>query len=651
MKKKIIVFEEISNPFRLLIKWYLFRGFAIFYYRISTSCKEKEWLRRFTEKKLISRIDDEYGLLNTAIGYYPDLAYQNIDKIFERFFKENKIVKLLIGLYKDERIYNVFKKSLLGYLQRFYYINFIIFKLSELFPEEKVYFVPTLKRKGYRTHILSAYEYHFLSDLIFKSQAFYFGPRGAVFPLWFNLVSKLYYLLRYIRIQLDIAGFILFSMAVSVRNLLIPRVPKKKYKFGVMIISPAHQFANKIRRVDFLIDGEKIKKKDVLFISSRRLSRHKHFYMQEQRLNFVDALFYKINLRVLKVVLPIAILLILNAVRNRRAIFLIESAILQLVCFGIWRSFTERYHLDNLISHCDFGPQSLARNIFLSKSGTKTWYYTDAINWGNFFISEYNRYNLPLYNHAIGFLIYDYFVSWSDELINYFRIHHQDIKKHINVGCFWASHIRQIREHKIKSGVLDTLYRHGFRDEYKLISVFDSSYSDYTITTYEDGIVFVKGMFRLLEEFPNIFILFKEKKARVLIRKPSPEILIWLKRLQEHPRCYLPFWDMNTSEAIAFSDLTISFPFTSTTFEALSARKKGLYYDVSNKFRGTFYDGINGLVCHNYDELFKRTKELLFEVDEPTYNQYLDRHVKGKLEPYLDGNALVRFRELLTNSK
>lgn len=651
MRRKIIVFEEISNPFRLLIKWYSIRGFAIFYYRINSSCKEKGWLKRFIEKKSITKIDDKYSLLNTAIGYYPDLAYQNIDKVFEAFFKKNKIVKLFISLYNDERICNVFKKSLLGYLQRFYYINFIFSKLSEIFPEEKTYFVPTLKRKGYRTHILSAYEYHFLYDLVFKSQAFYFKTRGTVFPLWFNLVSKICYLLRYIRIQLDVAGFILFSTAVSFRNLVIPKVPKKNYKFGVMIISPAHQFANRIRKVDFLIDGEKIKKTDVLFIGWRRLSRRNRLYMQKQGLNFIDALFYKINVGVLKAVLPIAVLLILNVFRNRRDIFLRESAILQLVCFGIWRSFVETYHIENLISHCDFGSQSVARNIILSKSGTKTWYYTDAINWGNFFISGANRYNLPLYNHAIGFLIYDYFVTWSDELINYFMIHHQDIKKHINVGCFWASHIRQLREHKIKSGVLDTLYRHGFRDEYKLISVFDSSYSDYTITTYEDGIIFLKGIYRLLEELPNIFILLKEKKARGLIEKPSRELLIWLRRLEELPRCYLPLWDMNTSEAIAFSDLTISFPFTSTTFEALSARKKALYYDASNKFRGTFYDGIDSLVCHNYDELCKRTKELLFEIDEPTYNSYLDRSVQGKVEPYLDGNALARFRELLTDSK
>lgn len=651
MKDRIIVFEEIQNHFRLLLKWYLIRGFDIFYYRIGKSCKEKAWLKRLIQKNLLNKIDDKYNLFNSAIGYYPDLAYQNIDKVFKASLKEERIVKSLIKLYKDDGICNAFKKTLLGYLQRFYYINFILYKLNEFFPKEKIHFVPTLKKEGYRTCILTVYEYCFLQNLLLKSHAFYFENRDIIWPIWFNLICKIHYLLRFIKIQFEGVGFILLSVGSSFKNLLLPRTTKKNYKFGVMIISPAHQFANRIRKVDFLIDEEKIKKTDVLFIYGKRLSGNHRLYLQEHRLNFTDALFYKINFKSFKTILPFTLSLLAYTFRRRRHIFLIESALLQLVCFVIWKSFQDRYHIENLISYCDFGIQSIARNTLLSKSGTRTWYYTDAINWGNFFVCDTNRQNLPLYNHAIGFLVYDYFVTWSDELINYFKLHLQNIKKHINVGCLWASHIREIRERRIKTELLDNIHRYGFKDGYKLISVFDSTYLDYTITTYEDGVIFLKGIYHLLEEVPDIFILLKEKKPRDYIQKSSSELLFWLKRLEGHPRCYLPFWNMNTSEAIAFSDLTISFPFTSTTFEALSARKKALYYDAAGKFRGTFYDNIEGLVCHSFDELLKRTQELLLEIDDSTYNKYLDEFIKFRVEPYLDGNALTRFRKLLTNSK
>ncbi len=106
---------------------------------------------------------------------------------------------------------------------------------------------------------------------------------------------------------------------------------------------------------------------------------------------------------------------------------------------------------------------------------------------------------------------------------------------------------------------------------------------------------------------------------------------------------------MSPSEPIAASDLVISFPFTSASVEALGARKKAVYYDAPDKFRGSFYDRIPGLVCHSYKELFNRVDELLFKVDKEEYDAYLDETVKGKIGPYLDGKALTRFRELLVN--
>ena len=651
MKRKIIVFEELQDRSRLLLKWYLIRGFDIFYYRIGRSCKEKSWIRAIADKGMINKIDDKYNLLNTAIGYYPDLAYQNIDKIFEAFFREDTIVKLIIKIYKDNRIYNAFKKTLLGYLQRFYYINFTLYKLNEIFPGMKIYFIPTLRKEGYRTNVLTLHEYNFFYKLMLKSHASLFETKDVIWPVWFSLICKINYLLRYAKIRLEILGFIFLSLAVSLKDLVATKASKIKYKFGVMIISPMHQFANRVRRVDFLIDEEKIKKTDTLFISGRKLSLPHRHYLREHGLKFSDNLFYKIDFEHFAEILPAALSLLADTVRfrGRKRIFLIESALRQLICFGIWQSFLERFDIENFITHCDFGLQSISRNILLSKSGTKTWYYTDAINWGNFFISDANRHNTPLYNHAIGFLVYDYFVSWSDELINYFKIHHQDIKNNINVGCLWAGHIREIRQHRIKTELPDNIRRYGFKDGYKLISVFDSTYVDYTITTYSDGVAFLKGIYCLLEEIPDIFIILKEKKPRSFIKSFSKGLILWLERLETHPRCYLPCWDMNTSEVIAFSDLTISFPFTSTTFEALSARKKAIYYDAAGKFRGAFYDNVNGLVCHNFDELLKRTKELLFDIDQPAYNKYLDEFVRGRVEPYLDGNALTRFRDLLTS--
>ena len=91
-------------------------------------------------------------------------------------------------------------------------------------------------------------------------------------------------------------------------------------------------------------------------------------------------------------------------------------------------------------------------------------------------------------------------------------------------------------------------------------------------------------------------------------------------------------------------------PFTSTTFEALSVRNRAIWYDATNKFTDTFYDQILGLVCHGYEILLGRVKDLLFNISDMDYNEYLDKFVKGSIEKYLDGMAITRFRKLLAEN-
>lgn len=651
MKNKVIVFEEISNSTRFFIKWYLTRGFDVFYIRINTFCEETRWIKSYINNRLIHELND-HNLLTAPVGYHVDLAYDNIEKIFEAFNKDTKIVKLMLKLYKDNAILNVFKKILLNHLYRFYYINFVFHKLDYLFPTKKIHFVPTLNKEGYRTSILSGYEYHYFQGLAFKMGAHYYEVKNVTFPLWFNLVSWFNYFFTYIRTQITIIGFICYAVVISIYNLLKQGgLEKKHFRFGTMIISPQHQFANKIQKVDFLIDENCIRKDDVLFISWRKLAKSQRRYFRENKLNFVDDLLNKLSFKICLKIIPYLFSALYYSFISWRRLFILESAQVELVCYAMWSSFINKYHLDNLISYCDFGPQSVCRNIILSQSGTKTWLYSDSTAWGNFYIPKENKIGAFLYSHLLGFIFYDYFVTWSEELIRHFKLHFQNVRGYINVGCLWSTHLKDIREGKIKSELLDILYGHGLKREYKLISIFDATYIKYTFTSYADGIDFLKGIYQLLEEIPNIFILFKEKKSRMIIKKESKQMLHWIEKLEQHPRCYAPLKDMNTSEAMAFSEMTISFPFTSATFEAISARKKAVYYDASNKFRDTFYDRVPGLVCHSYNELFNRTKELLFEIDDFEYNKYLDKYVKGKVESYLDGDALMRFRDLLTSRR
>src|SRR3989338_1592858 len=141
MNKKIIIFEEIFPSHKWVIRLYLSRGFAVYYYRINSLTRPKRWLITYLEDGSLIEMDEVYDFLSTTTGYCPDLAYKNIDRVAAYLIQNDGIKRRIVSLYKDEMVYNAFKKNLLGELSRFYYLNIIFHNLNKLFPGERVLFV------------------------------------------------------------------------------------------------------------------------------------------------------------------------------------------------------------------------------------------------------------------------------------------------------------------------------------------------------------------------------------------------------------------------------------------------------------------------------------------------------------------------------
>jgi polysaccharide biosynthesis PFTS motif protein len=193
-----------------------------------------------------------------------------------------------------------------------------------------------------------------------------------------------------------------------------------------------------------------------------------------------------------------------------------------------------------------------------------------------------------------------------------------------------------------------------------VVAVFPAWYQDNSVIPPEDGLAFVEDVRRLLDDFPDIVLVVKEKQPRwFFVRHPSravrqayggprgARIYAAYDALERQARCVLPGHAMSASELIAASDVVISYPFTSTTYEALAGGVKALYHDPNARHHGAFYDRIPGLVTHDYPSLARRVRELLDETPSADYVDYLTKHFVGVLEPDLEARALTRFRALL----
>ncbi|MBU0604984.1 MAG: polysaccharide biosynthesis PFTS motif protein [Candidatus Omnitrophica bacterium] len=645
-KKRVTIFEELAPRNRLAVMYCLHRGDTVCFLRLNENSLSAGWINALIGSKKIERLDMRHDLNLNDFAYH-DKAFDNVDKFFSLMSQSSTLARMRI-LCKSDYIDLVYKKEITKRLARLYYINFIVSRLQSVYCDKDIKFVPSngMPPYQYRTDGCEVCDYRRFYLMAKRCGANIEDTGINIFPA--ILLPGMYIKAGVRRVLtvlkvLSLCSYIIIRQIVSLSG--ARRRPSRQYKYGIMVVSPERQFANRVRKVDFLIDGTLIKKSEVLFIAYRKMGKACRSYLDDNDLAYVDVLdeFFSVR-RTSRAVLEYCMLIL-----RLPDVFLTDLSASIIHYHLRWTSFTQTFGIDALVTHCDIVVQSIVRNIVLGKRGSKTFYYMDSSNLGSFMqktgrIVEFRHSNL-------GFFYYDYFLAWNEHVMDYFKRSHCKIINYVNVGCLWAEHLELISSGQITSGLVDKLRGCGYRQGMKLIAVFDSTFHDNSLTTCSDGIDFLKGVRRLLDDLPDLFMVIKEKMAIHIHTDSRPQDLIAAyDRLKLHARCYAADKKDSPSEIIAFSDMVISFPFTSTSFEALSARKRAVWYDASGKFKNTFFDAIPGLVCHDYKEMFERVSELLLRMADADYDHYLDSQVKGRVESYLDCKAITRMRKLLNSN-
>jgi polysaccharide biosynthesis PFTS motif protein len=646
MKEKLVVFEEIFRIHIFYIIWAAAAGRRICYLRVEKRCYASWWFRRYSGKGLLERIAI-YPKVNNFEGIFPDPAYEDVDKFFASVKRSRAFIDIE-RLYGDPDIGLIFKKALTRRLARLYYLTYVMGRLASMFGNYEVIFVPSPGIERYRTDGCEIYDHIHFSRLtagagLERSRADgvrFSRPASAV--TYFNSAKR-----RLVILARLLAGLVWLCSRWAAS---LGRTPaaQKCYSYAFMMTS-GRQFFNPVQKPDFLIDGKGIEKEESVFLSYNKFHPKHMAYCRKNGLEYIDDTDTFISREDIRRVIPICLGLWRAWLKEPETVT--DTAMKAVYCYLKWNGLARYYSINNLITLADFGLQGICRNMVLARYGTVSWYYMDALNSGEVFSPDRKHY--PYLHVNWGYLSCDKMVCYSGFIIGYMKRHHQRVKQYLNIGYLWAEHVRLIAEGRLKSHLMERLYEAGYNDGLKLIAVFDTTFHDDTLFPYEDAAKFLKDIYRMTEERKDVFIVLKQKKLKSYHRAVSGrcgEFVQMLEKISVHPRFCLVGWDYETSEMIAHSYITISFSFTSTTFEALAARRKAIWYDAANAFRGTFFDEVPGLVCHGYDELLKNVERLSC-MSEEDYGRYLDEKIKGRLENYLDGRAITRFRQLLAAGK
>lgn len=633
-RSKIVILESITIILYPVLLLYLIRGFKIYYFQIDRRTKKRKWFQKKLKQNRLEQIiwEDYSYILHFRSN---EKAFEKNEEIYTERFRNSKMINEGQKLLKSNLIHGVYKKVLLENLQ-------YAFDLQSM-----------------------------LNDFINKSKY----KKSIFFPITcFEIISKkdwdvdskikiapLSYLIFYITTAIKKIKYFVLIMLMSmwiiihIEKIFPNKIDQKKYQLGIRIYANDWGISEQLRSIDFLLDGKTINENNTLFCIETDISKEYLQKLKEKNYNIVripkilshvDKNFMKetLNLGYIYRCFKIAILSCLEPS------FLARPSLICLYEYLLWKRFLDKYCIKHFVVYNDFAIDHVVRNILLNQNGTQTWYYEHSCHFGDAFAPPNE--NVSFLEIEWSFLYYDYLVSWGNESTRIFSMHPSSIKQYLNLGTLWSEHVRMISEREVQSNVLKDMKRKMKRLPTKIISVFDTTFGKGVDAPLQsnDMVLFIEGILKILDDYPEIGVIFKEKKRweEVLEQNPKKEVKTVYEKLKTHERCCAPGSRSETAEAIAASDLVISACFTSTVIEALGARKKAIYFDASDKLRDYYYDKFPKLVAHGYNELKKLVQYWLYDITDEEFDEYLETYVKGELDAYVDGRAITRFRELLS---
>jgi polysaccharide biosynthesis PFTS motif protein len=558
-------------------------------------------------------------------------AVASIESVFPAYKKDvARVIQFVsdeIGAYTQK----AFKKNLCDRLAGFFSINILMQRLNQIFGAEFLEVFPHF----------DATEYEYFKRILDESGEIYFDSENVTIH---ELAQKRDKRKNYfLRAKLN---FLLFMQTIGaiICNAIDNRKNSKEtknYKLGISIIAPKRQFRGNQRGVDFLVDNKKIFPEDVIYIPLVAIDENQKKWLEE--LGSDIAMLPRLGLYFSNWDVWARLFLLSFKKRVFPRCDLIELVSILFFTYYRWKKLLDRKRIENFITHSDFPNSHIARNIALNQKGTTTWYFTDASNFGHGFRTTNSKWNChPFW----AYQAYDNLVTWNEDLVEYFSRHPESYRNSHVVGSLWSNHVERCKD---KSQFLENFFKKDVICDKFIIVAFSSTYTINSFTSYNEGISFSIHMERLAMDFDDVLILLKEKKDKAFHRKVDPvkgnALNLQYEKMNKHPRIAVCSNKLDTSKAMGISDLCISFPYTSTTNEAIGFGIPAIWHDPKGHYRETPYAKYGGLVTHGYEEL----RQKIFE-KKSMEEDFIKDPIKKRtplFDPYRDGKAIERFRDLL----
>lgn len=635
--EKAVFFEEINSAFYPIVKKYLNKDFTIYYFKIGDGCqrklKDKKCLE--TERLIdLSRVIFEFVPVYKQASFY---AHENVDYIFDKYFSSSPSIKNMEELLEFPEIENMYKYTLLRELENIYVTELKINEIAK-------------KSSG---------EIHFYPSNNFKIHS----DKSSLLPKNIMVINNSGFRMRLNNILTRTKEPLFLFAPIYVFLKIVKRISNnrrvKEFKVGIDVHDPVRIFQMKYYLLPaILVDDDDLPKDEVLFIDERGHRQgsvrgrpnstppnlkdyekrgYNYIDLPDERESISSDLFWQ---KIVRRFIPTWFKSIFLSFWEQPLVTKTTRYILH--DYIRWNIFADSYKIDNYVK--GLNPDSISRTHILAQHNIQTWFiYPD--NLSHDYVVDWDATKRNQTYHS--FMYYDNIVVYGDVIERFFKKHRNHAKKYIKTGVLYSQLVHELQEGKLHSPISSIIQKKNLPK--KRIGVFDTPSTDRGYLKIKGVVKFGNDIIKLLDELQDVGIIFKAAKWPGFM----PDLDPIYDKLKNHERClFFDMWNeegVSAVEVIAESDLVISAAYTSPSAEALGAKKKAIYYDVTGHDIGDkyYFNRFPNFVAHNYDELKKLVHYWLYEVTDKDFEDFLNTYVKDEIDPYLDGKALSRLRKLL----
>jgi hypothetical protein len=623
--QNVVIIEEINSGYLSLACTRADKGDKVCFFRIDKKFLEDPVVQKnLTSSSFIdlSKVIFDYMLLMKAMA----CAHKNLEPAYDKFFKQSSTISITKKLLDSVDVEDMYKKEILLYLSDLYYIELRI----------------------------NAYIGNFTGNI-----EFYSSEGRDIHSDNLTLLSNVVNVVNYNNFRTHICAYHkkiqeygnlfypIYILLKKIKWISTNKTLPQKYLLGINANLPA-LFSWNYHYPYYLIDEiYGIPKDQIIFIDETYrkdlpLEFEEHGFAYINFLHRRAVISFNLFKQIIYYFIPAWCLCLVHAIWEEKPI--IKTTRLILTDYIRWNILMDTICIKNHVTI--LLPDTISKNLIFTRHGTRTLYIYPDNYTGDYHTGWDEKIPLPT---LYAFIHADFAVIFGNKIQRYFSYNRNTFKKYLPVGVITAQRIDEIRQGKITSNLPEKIKEKMLPK--RIIGVFDTSFVDYGPVKIKDGIQFGNDILRLLDDFPDIGIIFKEKKFLSV----TPELAPVYEKLEQHPRCIVVRKTEHdcifSTDVIAVSDLVISAAYTSTNAEALGAKTKAIYYDVAGTDIGDkyYFNRFPNLVAHNYDELKRLVKYWLYEITPEEFESYLMTYVKDEIDPYMDGKAIDRLQNLLRN--